>query len=597
MKKGALLFSLVIMMTLLLSCGKSDDYGEADTEKYSDSTTDATEHDESKWKKKEKADGVTDATEHDESKWKKKEKADGVTDATEHDESKWKKKEKADGVTDATEHDESKWKKKEKADGVTDATEHDESKWKKKEKADGVTDATEHDESKWKKKEKADGVTDATEHDESKWKKKEKADGVTDATEHDESKWKKKEKADGVTDATEHDESKWKKKEKADGVTDATEHDESKWKKKEKADGVTDATEHDESKWKKKEKTDASQQTSLTIVSWGGAYTKSQDEGYHKPYTAKTGIAIKNVDKGAAAPAGIRSQVEAGYVTWDVVDVVESDAAILCDEGVVEEIDYESLLAKGNDGSSPSEDFISGLNGCFIPTIVYSTLFAFNSEAFGENAPESINDVFDLKKFPGKRALEKVPHNNLEWALIADGVALADIYTTLSTPEGINRAFNKLDTIKDDVIWWTAGAQPPQLLADREVSIASGYNGRFFNAIVTEKQPITILWPGQSVEFDGWVIPKGKLTDTVEDYLFFATDSQRLADQARWISYGPARKSSATLVSTHAETGTDMSSHMPTKKEYMKSAFFKNVQFWTDNSESLNERFNAWLNK
>lgn len=360
-----------------------------------------------------------------------------------------------------------------------------------------------------------------------------------------------------------------------------------------------DAKEHKEEMQTEQsaEKTNMAEKGPLTIVSWGGAYTKSQDEAYHKPFTAKTGIAINNVDKGSAAPAGIRSQVEAGQVTWDVVDVVESDAALLCDEGMVEEIDYDTLLAKGVDGSLPSADFVSALNGCFIPSIIYSTLFAFNSDLFGQKPPTSIADVFDLQKFPGKRGLEKAPYNNLEWALIADGVALADVYTVLSTPEGVDRAFNKLDTIKSSIIWWTAGAQPPQLLADKEVSVASGYNGRFFNAVVVEKQPIEILWPGQSVEFDGWVVPKGKLTDTVKDYLFFATDSQRLADQAQWISYGSARRSSTSLVANHAETGVDMAPHMPTTQEHMQSAFFKDAQFWTDNGESLTERFNAWLSK
>lgn len=34
----------------------------------------------------------------------------------------------------------------------------------------------------------------------------------------------------------------------------------------------------------------------LTIVSWGGAYTKSLVEAYHKPYIEKTGTKIKSED-------------------------------------------------------------------------------------------------------------------------------------------------------------------------------------------------------------------------------------------------------------------------------------------------------------
>ena len=338
-------------------------------------------------------------------------------------------------------------------------------------------------------------------------------------------------------------------------------------------------------------------QQELTIVSWGGAYTKSQEEAYHKPYTGLYGTKINNVDKGSEGPAGIRAQVAAGQVTWDLVDIIEPEAARLCDEGLVEEIDYDSLLAPGLDGSKPSDDFLGGLNGCFIPTIVYSTLFAYNKDVFGNKAPQSVRDVFDLKRFPGKRALEKQPYNNLEWALLASGVPVSKLYEVLSTRYGVLSAFKKLDTIKDQVIWWTAGSQSPQLLADREVSIATGFNGRFFDAIVVEKQPIAIMWTGQAVELDGWVVPKGQLTAEVKRYLYFATDAQRLADQAKYISYGPMRKSSEPLVGSHAKTGVDMAPHMPTAAANIKDAYYKSAEFWTDNGEVLTERFNAWLAK
>lgn len=335
---------------------------------------------------------------------------------------------------------------------------------------------------------------------------------------------------------------------------------------------------------------------SLNIVSWGGAYEKSQNEAYHKPWTKKTGVKINNFDSGSAAPAALRAQVEAGNVTWDLVDVVEADAAQLCDEGIVEKIDYDKILAKGIDGSSPLKDFVAGLSGCFIPTIVYATLFGYNRDVFSDKQPTTIKDIFDLEKFPGRRGLEKTPKNNLEWALIADGVAISEVYELLETEEGVDRAFRKLDTIKDSVVWWTAGAQPPQLLADKEVVMASAYNGRLFNANAVEKQPIDILWHSQSVELDGWVVPKGKL-DKVKDYLYFATDSQRLADQASWIPYGPMRKSSASLVGKHAEAGVDMGPHMPTNPDNFKDALVLNAEFWIDNKQSLTERFNAWLAK
>eukprot|EP01034_Spumella_vulgaris_P009574 gene9574-12141_t len=89
--------------------------------------------------------------------------------------------------------------------------------------------------------------------------------------------------------------------------------------------------------------------------------------------------------------------------------------------------------------------------------------------------------LFDTAKYPGKRALQKSPFVNLEWALMADGVAPEDVYKVLGTEEGVTRAFKKLDTIKKDVVWWESGAQGPQLLADGQVVFATSWNGRFYS--------------------------------------------------------------------------------------------------------------------
>ena len=334
---------------------------------------------------------------------------------------------------------------------------------------------------------------------------------------------------------------------------------------------------------------------SLTIVSWGGAYTESQQKAYHEPWTKKTGVTIINEDKAQAGLAGLRAQVQANNVTWDLVDILPSEAQIACDEGLVELIDPAKHLAAAPDGTPAAKDFIQGALGeCFVASIVYSNIVAFNTEMFPGKKPSTIADVFDLKKFPGKRALQKKPVNNLEWALMADGVPANKVYEVLATKKGVERALAKLDTIKSQVIWWEEGAQPPQLLADKEVAFGSGYNGRIFNATVNEKQPFEIIWDAQVFELDGWVVPKGKMAK-VKDYLKFATDTQRLADQAKYISYGPARSSSAGLVSTHATTGIEMKPHMPTYGPNFKTALPKDDAFWADHLDELTERFNAWL--
>ncbi|WP_423907489.1 ABC transporter substrate-binding protein [Candidatus Spongiihabitans sp.] len=338
--------------------------------------------------------------------------------------------------------------------------------------------------------------------------------------------------------------------------------------------------------------------TELIVVSWGGAYTASQQKAYHEPYmAANPGIKIINDDSANEALSKLRAMQESGNVTWDLVDAVAATAITACDEGLAVEINHDNDLAKAPDGTSASQDFGDLIvSPCFIPQIVYSTTFGYRTDKVGNNPPTSINDVFDLKKYPGKRALEKRPINNLEWALIADGVPIGKVYEVLGTEAGVKRALAKLDTIKDQVIWWEKGAQTPQLLADGEVVMGSTYNGRLFSAIVEEKQPIAMLWDWQAFDLDGWIVPKGGKNEAeVMKYLKFATDTQRLADQAKYISYGPARASSAPLVGKHEALGIEMAPHMPTDPNNATNTLIYDYEFWADNTDDLTELFNVWL--
>lgn len=337
----------------------------------------------------------------------------------------------------------------------------------------------------------------------------------------------------------------------------------------------------------------------MTIVSWGGAYTKSQQNAYHTPYSEMTGVTIINDDSSAEAVAKLRAMNEAGNITWDVVDVVAADAIRLCDEGLAMEIDFDTMLAPAPDGTPATEDFGDLLvSDCYIPQIVYSTTFGYRTDMVGDTPPTKICDVFDLETYPGKRSLEKRPINNMEWALLCDGVAKEDVYDVLATEEGQNQALAKLDTIKDEVIWWSAGADTPQLLADGEVVMGSTYNGRLFSLIEEQGQPVAMLWDAQVFDLDGWIIPTGLSPERQAralDYIMFATDTQRLADQAKWISYGPARKSSAPLVGQHAELGIDMAPHMPTDPNNAANTFLYNYEFWADYRDDMDAKFQAWL--
>lgn len=336
-------------------------------------------------------------------------------------------------------------------------------------------------------------------------------------------------------------------------------------------------------------------QDKLTIVSWGGAYEHSQREAYFKPFSAMTGtqIEVKSYDGGIEE---LRQQVESGEPDWDLIDLEIADNMLACDLGLLEPIDH-SILSPAPDGTSALEDFAENtLTTCGVPQIVSATVLAFDSSAFPGEKPTSIKDLFDIKKFPGRRALQKKPIANLEWALLSYDIPIQDLYALLSTERGLDLAFRKLDSIKEHIVWWTEGSAPPDLLADADVVMASGYNGRLFNAAKVENQPIEIIWEGQLHDYATWGIAKGSNNTKIAlEFINFATSTQRLADQSRYIAYGPARKSAAKLVWQHTESGVDIRPHLPTYAANAQHAIRKDQVWYAKTKKRLENRFSAWI--
>ena len=334
---------------------------------------------------------------------------------------------------------------------------------------------------------------------------------------------------------------------------------------------------------------------SLTVVSWGGSYAHAIDKGYLERFAAETGIEIRIEDYNGGL-AQVRAQVETGNVHWDVVDLETADAVSGCDEGILERIDL-ATLPPGADGTPALEDFLPGsLFECAVGITFYSTVYAYNPERITGDAPATIADFFDLERFPGRRGMRRVPHANLEFALIADGVPLDEVYATLDTPAGVDRAFRKLDTVKDEVVWWEAGAQPPQMLADGEVVISTAYNGRIFNAQALEAQPFVIVWDGQILD----VGPLGIVAGTPDlaaalALVRYATTAESMAAVGHYIAYSPARRSGLPLIGRHAEVGIDMNPHMPLYPENAARVLSNDWEWWSDHADEMNERFSAWL--
>ncbi len=335
---------------------------------------------------------------------------------------------------------------------------------------------------------------------------------------------------------------------------------------------------------------------SITTVSWGGSYGRAVNEGVNIPFAEESGIRVAVEDYNGGL-AQIRAQVEIGDIHWDVVDLEIADAVRGCDEGLLEPLDI-NLLPPGPDGTPAAEDFPAETwTDCGIGSNYWSTVYAYNEEnILSTTKPSTMADFFDLETFPGRRGMRRVPQINIEFALIADGVPLDQVYATMSTPEGLDRAFAKLDMIKDEVIWWEAGAQPPQMLADGEVIMSTAYNGRIFNAQILENQSFVIVWDGQLLSIGQISIVAGtpRLEDALK-YIMFATSAESLSRVSNRISYSPARKSGAPLVTTHVTAGVDMEPHMPASPANAAHALHYDWTWWADHQDEMNERFSAWL--
>ena len=334
---------------------------------------------------------------------------------------------------------------------------------------------------------------------------------------------------------------------------------------------------------------------SLTVVSWGGSYGRASRLAILEPFAAETGIEVRIEDYNGGL-AEIRAQVETDNVYWDVVDLEIQDLVRGCDEGLLEPFDL-ATLPPSPDGGPTLDDFLPDtLTDCGAGQLIAATVTAYNRESFGADVPTTIADFFDLERFPGRRGLRRIAKINLEFALMADGVPLQDVYTVLDTAEGMDRAFAKLDTIKDSVVWWETGAQPPQLLADREVAMTSAYNGRIFNAQVLEEQPFVVVWDGQVQYSGGFGIVAGtSRLAAAEKLLDYASRPEVMVRISHYISYSPTRHSAMALVDKHVETGVAMVPHLPTSPENSARVLPYSWDWWANKGDEANERFAAWL--
>jgi putative spermidine/putrescine transport system substrate-binding protein len=330
----------------------------------------------------------------------------------------------------------------------------------------------------------------------------------------------------------------------------------------------------------------------LTVMTWPGPYGRAQANAQMHTYGAD-----RNVDVRPALWDGdladVQAMVDKRQYKADVIDFELPKAVFACKEGLLEKID-PARLPSGADGVPAARDFVRGSIGpCWVGNQVYSQVIVFSPAL--KQSPATLADFFDVKKFPGRRALSRASAKyNLEMALLADGVAPGDVYKTLETPEGLDRAFAKLKALNP--IWAHDSVGAVEWLKDGQAVMVTAMNGDVAN--LKDYRPGGVIWDHQLYEMDAFGIPAGDPNrDRALDYIAYATSSAPLAGVASWVAFGPARRSSLPLVKANPETGQIMTRLQPTTPANIANAFAVDDGWWLAHGASLAPRWQEFVSQ
>lgn len=310
----------------------------------------------------------------------------------------------------------------------------------------------------------------------------------------------------------------------------------------------------------------------IVFTSWGGTTQQAQQKNWAQPFTTKTGI---NVAMDGPTDYGkFKAMVESGNVNWDVVDVEGDFAYKAAKDGLLEPIDFSVVPQKELDPRFVDK-FAVG-------SFYYSFVLGYSKNTYTKTEPATWSDLFDLKKFQGKRTFYKWSAPGvLEIALLADGVPADKLY-----PLDLDRAFKKLDTIKSQIIWWSGGAQSQQLLASGEAPIGMFWNGRL-HVLKQTGVNVGTSWQQNLTAADMLVVPKGaKNKAAAMKYLAMATSPEGQAKFADETGFAPINLKSESLMPAAAVSG------LPTR--FTKGQINLDMKYWAENREAIAKRWYAW---
>ncbi len=244
----------------------------------------------------------------------------------------------------------------------------------------------------------------------------------------------------------------------------------------------------------------------IVFADFGGETHAVKRQVFIEEWEKITGWTSQSAPFTGIEPPDFETKMEAGEPEWDVIESASDRVLIFGPKGYLEPIDYSIFpVDQWPEGVYQGEFAVGQYNG--------STLGVYNTEIWPDpaTAPQSISDIFDKEKFPGKRCLWGFAlEYDLEFALLADGVPPEDVFQVMTTEEGRERAFAKMDTIREDTVFIETGAESVQFILDGQCDLGLTWNGRPAARLKAEPDlPLKAIHKGAIAWTSPWVFPKG----------------------------------------------------------------------------------------
>lgn len=312
----------------------------------------------------------------------------------------------------------------------------------------------------------------------------------------------------------------------------------------------------------------------------GGAYQEAMDIAVYKPFTEATGISVKVKP---STSAQIQAMIKAGQVSLDVVDIGTLAQLNLEKAGALAPINYSAMKY-----CNPDDIVAEFRHPNMVGNLLFATVMVYNTDVFSaESHPKNWAEFWDVKRFPGPRTMADLRSGaaDLEFAVLADGVPMSDIY-----PVDIDRAFSSLNKIKPHVTkWWDTGAVSAQLLERKDAVLGALWNGRA-QVLIDQGAPLAIEWNQARQQVQYWsVLKSAPNPENAQLLIDFALQPEVQAKLTQYIAYGPTNKKAFDFVRPQ-----DLAK-LPSNPAYFPNTFIQDAQWWSDNLEEIGKIWQPWV--